>query len=68
MLYFESKAPLEATLRGVKVGARYVPRFFDPRSGQWLEPGAEIVVARSSVLALPARPDLQDWGLMLERA
>ncbi|GGA50152.1 apiosidase-like domain-containing protein [Pelagibacterium lentulum] len=67
MLYFEADAPLEASLRGVSVGARYRPRFFDPRTGAWGEPGDIVTVARSSVLGLPQRPDSQDWGMMLER-
>lgn len=67
MLYFEDQAPLEAKLRGVDVGAKYRPRFFDPRNGQWGAPGEVLTVPRSSVLVLPQRPDTQDWGLMLER-
>jgi hypothetical protein len=66
MLYFEAEAPLEASLRGVSAGAGYRPRFFDPREGTWHEPGEVVTVARSSVLRLPPRPDLRDWGLMLE--
>ena len=68
MLYFEADAPMEAKLRGVVAGEQYRPRFFDPRSGQWGEPGEIITVPRSSVLPLPARPDAGDWGMMLERA
>ena len=68
MLYFEADAPMEAKLRGVVAGEQYRPRFFDPRSGQWGEPGEIITVPRSSVLPLPARPDTGDWGMMLERA
>lgn len=67
MLYFEADAPMQASLRGVRPGAAYRPRFFDPRTGEWLEPGEPVTVARSSVLALPERPDAQDWGMMLER-
>jgi hypothetical protein len=67
MLYFEADAPLEASLRGVAAGARYRPRFFDPRQGMWGEPGEIVTVARSSVLRLPPRPDSKDWGMMLER-
>ena len=67
MLYFEADAPVEARLRGVAAGTRYRPRFFDPRSGGWSEPGEIIEVPRSSVLPLPPRPDSADWGMMLER-
>jgi len=68
LIYFEHDAPLAAKLRGVEAGARYIPRFFDPRSGDWHQAGAPITVARSAVLDLPERPDTLDWGLMLERA
>lgn len=67
MLYFEADAPMEAKLRGVTPGHHYRPRFFDPRNGQWGEAGEVITVPRSSVLALPPRPDAGDWGMMLER-
>ncbi|WP_417580729.1 DUF4038 domain-containing protein [Pelagibacterium sp.] len=67
MLYFEADAPMEAKLRGVTAGDRYRPRFFDPRSGLWSEPGDAISVPFSSVLPLPERPDAGDWGMMLER-
>jgi hypothetical protein len=66
LVYFENEAPREARLRGVRTGASYRPTWFDPREGVWLEPGAPIAVAPSSVLTLPERPDAQDWGLMLE--
>lgn len=66
MLYFENEAPLEAKLRGVNVGARYRPTWFDPREGRWLEPADTITVEPSLVLTLPLRPDARDWGLMLE--
>jgi hypothetical protein len=66
LLYFENEAPLEATLRGVRVGDAYRPRLFDPREGKWLESGEPLTVPPSSVLALPPRPDNRDWGMMLE--
>jgi hypothetical protein len=66
LLYFENEAPLEAQLRGVRVGDVYRPRFFDPREGVWLEPGEPLTVPPSSVLTLQPRPDARDWGLMLE--
>jgi hypothetical protein len=67
LLYFENDAPLEARLRGVRVGEQYRAQFFDPRSGEWLAPGPAATVPPSSVLPLPERPDGRDWGLMLER-
>jgi len=66
MLYFEADAPMEAKLRGVAAGDQYRPRFFDPRSGEWGEPGEVITVPLSSVLVLPSRPDTADWGMLLE--
>nr|WP_276511904.1 DUF4038 domain-containing protein [Devosia subaequoris] len=67
MLYFEADAPMEARLRGVKPGDQFQPRFFDPRNGDWREPGEAISVPRNGVLPLPPRPDAEDWGLMLQR-
>jgi hypothetical protein len=66
LVYFENEAPLPANLRGAITGRQYVPTFFDPRDGVWLDPGQPITVAPSSVLTLPERPDGRDWGLMLE--
>ena len=66
LIYFENEAPLEAKLRGVRVGDRYRASFFDPREGAWLEPGERLTVPPSSVLPLPPRPDARDWGMMLE--
>ena len=66
LIYFENEAPLPATLRGAVTGRQYIPTFFEPREGVWLEPGEPITVAPSSVLTLPERPDGRDWGLMLE--
>ncbi len=67
LIYFEHDAPLAAKLRGVDVGARYRPKFFDPRDGVWHEAGDTLTVGSSAVLTLPERPDTRDWGLMLER-
>ncbi len=67
LVYFEKGAPAEAHLRGVSQGGRYVPTWFDPRSGEWLEPGEPVTVATSSILHLPERPDDRDWGLRLVR-
>ncbi|HHY50204.1 MAG TPA: DUF4038 domain-containing protein [Alphaproteobacteria bacterium] len=67
LLYFEPDAPRAASLRGVRTGAAYRPQWFDPRTGTWLPPEPPVPVAPSSVLALPARPDQRDWGLLLER-
>jgi hypothetical protein len=67
LIYFEKDAPLQATLRGATMAARYRPTFFDPRDGTWLAASDTATVAPSSVLTLPPRPDYRDWGLMLER-
>lgn len=67
LIYFEKDAPMEARVRGATKYGRYRPTFFDPRSGEWLQPDKPVTVASSSVLALPQRPDERDWGLMLER-
>lgn len=66
LIYFERDAPLAATLRGAIKAGTYRSTFFDPRDGIWLDAADPIVVASSSVLTLPERPDDRDWGLMLE--
>lgn len=66
LLYFEKGAEPAAEVRGVLSAATYRPTWFDPREGVWLEAGELIIVAPSSVLTLPERPDDGDWGLMLE--
>ncbi len=66
LLYFENEAPQEATVRGALPAVRYRPTWFDPRTGEWQTPDEPVMVAKSSVLTLPPRPDDRDWGLMLE--
>lgn len=67
LVYFEKDTPMAAKLRGVRVGDKYRPAFFDPRRGEWLAQGDVLTVPDSAILPLPERPDSSDWGLMLER-
>jgi hypothetical protein len=68
LIYFEGGADGPVGLRGAAGhGARYRPCWFDPRTGEWANPGAALTVPENTVLELPARPDDRDWGLMLER-
>ena len=65
MLYFE-KGCEETRLRGAKVGQRFQPTWFDPRTGVWGVPQEPVEVGTDSFINLPSRPDDQDWGMMLE--
>lgn len=65
MVYFEHGCE-ETRLRSGLVGRRYLPTWFDPRSGRWGEPEEPVTVGTNSFVNLPPTPDDQDWGLMLE--
>lgn len=67
LLYFESNCDDGIRLRGFSGPESYRATWFDPRSGQWSEPGETITVGADTSLHLPTLPDRQDWGLMLER-
>ena len=68
MLDFEPGAAIPAVLRGARYGASYRPSWFDPRSGAWQAPLPPVAVGEDMLLRLPAPPDDQDWGLMLDLA
>ncbi len=65
LIYFEKDCE-PTQLRGAVVGQRFQPAWFNPRTGVWSEPADPIEVGSNALLALPAPPDEQDWGLMLE--
>ncbi|TCL66427.1 DUF5060 domain-containing protein [Rhizobium sp. BK251] len=67
LLYFEPDCADAIRLRGFSGPESYRLTWFDPRSGQWSEPGGIVTVSADTSLHLPALPDRQDWGLMLER-
>lgn len=68
LLYFvaEGKVPATAGLVGMQAGSEYKAVWFDPRSGK-TRALAETLKAGADGLALPRRPDGQDWVLVLER-
>ncbi|MBL7199771.1 MAG: DUF4038 domain-containing protein [Anaerolineae bacterium] len=63
MLYFEAGCP-RGTLRGALAGQTYTARWFDPRTGKWIEAGHLTADPRCHI-ALPEYPSTGDWGLKL---
>lgn len=63
LIYFERDAP-QATLRGASPGGIYEARWFDPRTGQWLE-ATTISADANGRSSLPQLPTGDDWGLSL---
>jgi hypothetical protein len=69
LIYFEKECPA-ATLSGAKPNARYETRWFNPRTGKWLDKKV-LVADAGGKIALPDFPgDLArsetDWGLKLK--
>jgi hypothetical protein len=70
LLYFEQGCP-RATLSGMPVDRRYQARWFDPRTGRWLDMEAKtLVVAADGTMPLPLFPGEAamadtDWALKL---
>lgn len=66
LLYYlpQAKVPADTRLKGVQQGATYRAAWFDPRNGQTTKL-PESLAAEADGLALPTRPDQQDWMLTL---
>ena len=69
LLYFEKDCPA-ATLSGVLSNARYGAKWFNPRSGKWVDAGV-LAANASGEIALPNFPgnlakSPTDWGLKLK--
>jgi len=63
----ESSAEIPLAMSCVVLeGVHYRARWFDPRSGRFL-PTEESVTSGLNRIDLPARPDTDDWALVLER-
>ncbi|HTL67500.1 MAG TPA: DUF4038 domain-containing protein [Lacunisphaera sp.] len=65
LAYFESGCP-KFQVRGAKLNSTYRAQWFNPRDGTWSDVGPG--TTRSSkigIMALPAPPDGNDWGLKL---
>jgi hypothetical protein len=68
LAYFEKGAP-RSRIRGAKPEATYRARWFNPRTGAWLDVANGRIVANNiGEINLPAFPDAEDWGLSLVRA
>jgi hypothetical protein len=72
MLYFEKDCP-QAVIAGAKADARYAVRWFDPRSGKWMDSDSVVVAGASGRIALPPFPNQMtksdaDWALKLTLA
>jgi hypothetical protein len=69
-LYFERDCP-QAILSGGSPGGKYLARWFNPRTGDWLDAGTGILTADEiGKIVLPRFPCDQatasdDWGLRL---
>jgi hypothetical protein len=63
MLYFEAGCP-QGTLRGALAEKTYTARWFDPRTGKWIEAG-DLTADPRCHIALPEYPTAGDWGLKL---
>ena len=63
LLYFEAGCP-PASVRGLLANGTYVARWFNPRTGQWIDAG-EWTANANSYLSLPPFPSGEDWALKL---
>jgi len=67
LLYFE-KDRRKATVRGLPYGSTYRIKWFDPRSGEWLENETPVLRANDiNRIGLPDVPTRDDWGLCMMR-
>jgi len=70
LLYFEKDCP-RAVLSGARKGAKYAVRWFDPRTGKWVDKADAILAANDrGEISLPAFPggakkSEADWALKL---
>jgi hypothetical protein len=65
LAYFEKGCP-RSRIRGATPEATYRARWFDPRTGEWLDVGDGLIEADNiGEITLPAFPDDEDWGLSL---
>ncbi len=65
LAYFEKGCP-RSLVRGAKVMGRYRARWFDPRTGTWLDVGNGVITSNNiGEIHLPDFPSDIDWGLSL---
>jgi hypothetical protein len=68
LAYFEKGCP-RSKIRGATPEATYRARWFNPRSGEWVEVRDGTIEANNiGEIDLPDFPDGEDWGLSLVRA
>ena len=61
--YFYNKDRSTGTLKGLKKSAKYVARWFDPKTGKYIEAGE--VKSKNGTFKLPDKPDSGDWAFLL---
>jgi hypothetical protein len=66
LLYFEKGCP-KAHVRSVVHDATYGLKWFNPRTGEWLDDGQETLVSSDQIcrIEMPDFPDGEDWGACL---
>jgi hypothetical protein len=65
LAYFEKGCP-RSRIRGARPEGRYRARWFDPRTGEWLDVGnGQLRADNIGEISLPPFPDGEDWGLSL---
>lgn len=65
LAYFEKGCPA-SLVRGAKVMSQYRARWFDPRTGTWIDVGNGVIAANNiGEIQLPDFPSDMDWGLSL---
>ena len=70
LLYFEKECP-RATLAGALAGRRYEGRWFDPRSGKWVDAAVPLTADAAGRIAFPAFPGAaeksdDDWAMKVK--
>ena len=66
VLGYLEKDTLPCRIRGLRPGDLYEFRYFNPRTGEWLE-SQQIEVNYYGSIPLPARPDELDWAFKAKR-
>jgi hypothetical protein len=65
LAYFEKGCP-QSRIRGAEPEASYRSRWFNPRTGNWIDLGTGTLKANNiGEIALPVFPDEEDWGVSL---
>lgn len=67
LIYFEDGYPRNTEIRGAKLNSIYTAQWFDPRTGQWKDVGADgrVTSSKIGIIAIKNLPRNADWGLKL---